>query len=308
MSFVPGVIASFPTSAPSSPPSSTLPRVSATHWRIYMPVTAGQGNFYIAGIEMRAAGGGPDQCSGGTPSAFSNTSTAASAFDDSAGTSWYSATGAGENGWIEYQFAAAVEVVEIVLAPTSSVLAGAPRHIVLQHADDGAAWETLASWLSLDWSDDFAKRLNGANASAALPAGTAIMWRLNVTANNGDSFFTEIAEMEFRAAVGGADQTNTSNAGPFGSSNASGVASAFDGTGAAGTPARFNSPVTGWIAYALQDPVAVVEVAITADSAAARAPKDFSLDYSNDGRTWTTAFSKTGQTGWASDETRAFAA
>ena len=307
MSFHPGVIAG---SLRRPAGAGGLPRVSATYWRIYMPVTDGYHSFVIAEIEMRATEGGADQCAGGAPSAFSNSASAASAFDNITGSSWAASTGDGENGWIQYQFASAVEVVELALTAATAIPGGVPRHVLLQYSNDGASWTTLASWLSLDWTGGGTKTLNGANASAALPSGTAIMWRVNVTANNGDGSFTEIAEIEFRSSIGGADQTSPGGLGPFGSSNASSLKdNAFDGTGAAGTPLRFSSPVVpGWIAYAFRDPVAIVEVAITADTAAARAPKDFSLDYSNDGITWTTAFSKSGQTGWTGDETRAFTA
>lgn len=126
-------------------------------------------------------------------------------------------------------------------------------------------------------------------------------WRLNVSAGN-DASFVKIAEVELRRSGGSADQAIGGTA-----SASSGMAGqAFDDSNStnwnAGAPAQT-------LAYEFSAPVAVKQVAITAGNTAASAadaPKDFTLEYSDNGSDWTSAGEVTGETGWSAGEQRLF--
>jgi hypothetical protein len=138
---------------------------------------------------------------------------------------------------------------------------------------------------------------------AATEDNQARYWRVYVDdSNTTDSFFCDIAEIELRATLGGADQAS------------GGTASASDGTAAdafdddSATFLRLGTG-PGWVAYDFGALTVVRQVAIQAgDNAfrAERAPKDFKIQYSHDGSTWHTAAEITGETAWGISEVRTF--
>lgn len=131
-----------------------------------------------------------------------------------------------------------------------------------------------------------------------------VYWRINVTANNGSSFLA-IAETEMRATAGGADQC------------AGGTASAsseFSGSFVAGNAVDNNastvwSPTstTGWWRYQFASAVEVLEYTIQGHpSSPTRDPRDWTLEFSDDGTNWTVTDTRTGQTGWTNGQIRTF--
>lgn len=116
------------------------------HWALLVGSRPGSGSgVAIAEVEMRATAGGADQCSGGTPSgATTNGNPASNAFDNSTSTLWYhGSVGAGQR--LAYEFAAPVEIVEVVvtLPGAGAAFPGAtfgPGPVWVQWSDDGTTW------------------------------------------------------------------------------------------------------------------------------------------------------------------------
>lgn len=109
-------------------------------------------------------------------------------------------------------------------------------------------------------------------------------WRLNISANGGAGS-TLVEELEFREVAGGADVTGTGTA--IGSHASPG--NAFDNnTGTAYNPAAASGVTIGWD-FGAGNGKNIVEVAITTSAATTLAalPKDFTLEYSDDGAAWT---------------------
>lgn len=146
------------------------------------------------------------------------------------------------------------------------------------------------------------------------PASGYRFYRIAITANNGRST-TNIAEVEFRASVGGDDETGA------------GVAFATTAFGREGGDVRYeadkafdNAAGTYWstttsgvtssaLAYDFGTgaEIQVAQYTIQARSDAANgAPKDWTLEGSNDLDTWDTLDTVTGETGWSNGETRTF--
>ena len=262
---------------------------------------------------MRAAAGGADLTGTGTASASSTFGSlvAANAFDDSATTVWSSTSPAAFPQWIKYDFggAGAVSVAEVSLrayggaAASAGNVKAAPKAFDLQYSDDDTAWTTAFSITAqTGWGAEQRRFF----ASSGLVGGTKRLWRINVTANNGSNL-TQINEIEMRTASAGPDQTGTGEA--FADTYYGNLAyrpiMVFDNdTGVVW--ASQNAALPHWIAYDFGVGVTkdIVQVTIRANSTSA--PKDFSIQYSSDGGlTWTTAWSVTGSTAWAT-ETRTF--
>lgn len=159
-------------------------------------------------------------------------------------------------------------------------------------------------------------------ADSAVSALSARYWRLLITDNNGDLSYVTVADLELRATVGGADQTDASGIGmtytassEVNSSNKVGLA--FDD--AAGSKwASLGRPTVGspqWlkvnfdISAPFDTQVYVREISIVGciTGQTAMAPKDFALQRSDDDSSWTTVLTVTGQTGWTAGERRNFA-
>lgn len=154
-------------------------------------------------------------------------------------------------------------------------------------------------------------------------------WRIHVTANNGHGSYLAICEVEFRATFAGADQTTpaaaaagaatASDSEPSGGWNVS-PKFAFDDstvyTGVASaqwlsnsTPPSVGSPK--WLQYDFGQTVNVAQVALTGShttdaNPSTTAPKDFTIQGSDDGSTWTTYRTVTNATGWTPAEQRLY--
>ncbi len=133
-----------PTSETQGPFSGKILGQHA-YWRVN--VTASNSHCSAWEIEMAAAIGGPDQCTGGTAIASSNHASsggAATAFDGVlADPGWYS--GSGTSGWIGYQFASPVRVAEVRIAARMSY-SQSFRDFTIQYSDDGSSWFTAATY------------------------------------------------------------------------------------------------------------------------------------------------------------------
>jgi F5/8 type C domain len=208
MSFPLGVIAGFPFSpAVEPPPDGELEPVSALYWRVRFPWPNDGLGYIFNEIEMRATEGGADQCQGGTPSAYGG-SNVDNLFDGNTSTSWMTSSFDGTyNGWVQYQFAAPVQVTEIAITCdntnqyTASVIA-------LDYSSDGVNWTMWANWFDPAPWGEFETRVFSAANRKVIPAGTSPFWRLNVSANNGYANL-ELTEIEYRETPGGPSATLT---------------------------------------------------------------------------------------------------
>lgn len=144
----------------------------------------------------------------------------------------------------------------------------------------------------------------------APPSGSHAYWRFNISAALSGGY-TSVAGLEFRATIGGADQC-------FGGTA---LADSYYGTGYEPANAFDHDNETVWASsnifphwcgYHFPAPVTVAEAAIIAtpssygDGSRFECPKDFTIEYSDDGSAWTVAQTVTGQVGWGFNEERAF--
>lgn len=145
-------------------------------------------------------------------------------------------------------------------------------------------------------------------------AKTAKYWRIYITAANSQGWGS-VSELEFmdmnavRCQVAGgvaiASSYLNSDYAP---------AYAFDGVnndipvqgGRVWAPSSASPPA--WLGYQHAAPVTVAGVRVTArlQTWAEQAPRDFRLEFSHDGATWTEYFSVANQTNWGGYESRTF--
>lgn len=135
-------------------------------------------------------------------------------------------------------------------------------------------------------------------------------WRVHVTATStADAYFCSVAELELKQSTGGADQATGGTA--ISGTTFGGAFlpdSAFDNN-----PATMWSTMAGgppdWIGYILPTEKEIRAITLQSSDTptrSLRAPKDFALQWSDDGAAWTTVMTVTGQVGWGLGEVRSF--
>jgi hypothetical protein len=130
-------------------------------------------------------------------------------------------------------------------------------------------------------------------------------WRIYVTAGFATDY-TTIAEIELRATHGGADQTGSGTASASSFFSGQPASNAFDNSASSSWTSGATSKPQ-WIAYDFGsgNDVDIVQIALQSlASFQGRMPKDFALESSSDGSTWTTVKSFTDEPAWASAENR----
>jgi len=155
------------------------------------------------------------------------------------------------------------------------------------------------------------------------PHVAALYWRVLFTDNNGNASYMTVVDCEFRATVGGADQTNATGDGLeytalSGANYSNRAALAFDNDYVNTKLTTAAKPTIGspqWlkVKFDVTDPfttkVFVRELSLIGcmTGQSDMAPKDFLLQRSDNNTDWTTVLSVSGQTGWAGGERRNFA-
>ncbi len=122
-------------------------------------------------------------------------------------------------------------------------------------------------------------------------------WRLHITTNNGAAdVLARIYEIQFRPVAG--TTYLASGGSSFATTSYSGYpsSSAFDNN--TGTSWLANSMATQDIGYHYTSAINVLEVYILSTAEGGWGPKDFTIDFSDDGTTWTTQATVTNTTGW----------
>jgi hypothetical protein len=121
-----------------------------------------------------------------------NAATAKRAFDRNSLSQWLYAGPAGPTGWLQYDLGHTERVQRYSVTSSSDgkVVPRDPKDWQFQASNDGSTWTTL------DTQSDqvFAERLELKTYAIANPASYRY-YRLNITANNGDSTFTDLSEL-----------------------------------------------------------------------------------------------------------------
>jgi len=122
-----------------------------------------------------------------------NRSNAASAFDQNSKTEWFYS---GVTGWLQYDLGhtETVQRYTVISSPVDAV-ARDPKDWQFQGSNDGVNWTTLDT----QSNQAFANRFQLNSYTVASP-GAYRYYRLNITANNGDATFTDLAEFGLFAA------------------------------------------------------------------------------------------------------------
>lgn len=280
-----------------------------TWWRVVVTATNGDTYARIGELALKSVVGGTNLCTGGTiykstEFATSGDNSAAAAFDNNPATAWAGTTPAPAIG---YNLTAAADIVQVVITARNDSFgpSGAPQSFNVEYSDNGTAW-TLA-WQIANQTAWTAGEVRAFVSPPPPPAGSHAWWRINVSANNG-STTAQFAELQFRQTAG------TSVYPSGGTAAASSVYAAgyeadklFDNN--LTTTWSSNAAPPQWVNYHYGTPVLVVQVMMTALNNASftnQTPKDFTVEFSDDGVTWTTLWSVTGQTAWGASEVRLF--
>lgn len=211
--------------------------------------------------------------------------------------------------WIGWNFGSAFTVAEVSLQASTVVPTDTPSAFTIDWSDDGSAWTNVSSQTAVSWS---------AGQVRLFPTGTNTphqYWRVNGTASSGGQCWWH--EIQLHATVGGSDiifgtasatSVDGSVAGPFYAQNAPsfGSSQAISGwkAAAATTAAR-------WVIdLGAANPITPVQLSMTMFAAYAThstMPASFTVDYSDDGVSFTTVGSFSGVT-WNSsgDQTQYF--
>lgn len=277
------------------------PPVSARYWRLFINSPVGGTSDYseISELEMFTLIGGSDVTTGGTPiasSAFGG-SVAANAFDGTkpGGSVWISGAASAPQ-WIGYDFGAGNPQAIVAIAISISGSTGrAPRDFQVEYSADGSTWLS-ANWVvtgQIDWTGSQTRTYTKPTG----PSDPKRMWRLNVTDTVSSGDYVQIAELEFNVNGAGAPRSGfiLGGSGYFGTAFPS---FAFDGSTGGTNWISPNQTKPHWIGYDYGVGRNVNSVTITATDGN-RAPKNFDIQYSQDGITWTTEWSVAGAT-WPS--------
>lgn len=142
---------------------------------------------------------------------------------------------------------------------------------------------------------------------------SARYWRINITANDGSTSYFGLTELELIETVGGSDATVAAEAGTRASASSqingpNAAALAFDDSTGAGWLSA--TATTSWLQwdFGAGNSKTIRQITIRGSyNVPTASPKDFTLDGSADGTSWTTVLTVTGETGWTgSSDKRTF--
>jgi hypothetical protein len=130
---------------------------------------------------------------GGTPNdSANNPANAKYAFDQNSATQWFYT---GVMGWLQYDLGHTETVQRYTVISSGDKVQRDPKDWQFQGSNDGVTWTTLDT----QSGQAFANRLQLNSYTVASP-GAYRYYRLNITSNNGDSTFTDLAEFGLFAA------------------------------------------------------------------------------------------------------------
>lgn len=130
---------------------------------------------------------------GGTPNdSRNNAANAGNAFDRNSGTEWFYS---GVMGWLQYDLGHTETVQRYTVISANDKVGRDPKDWQFQGSNDGVTWTTLDT----QSGQAFANRFQQNSYTVASP-GAYRWYRLNITSNNGDTGFTDLAEFGLYAA------------------------------------------------------------------------------------------------------------
>lgn len=223
-------------------------------------------------------------------------------FDDTTQTKWLSNGGAA--GWIAFDYSEdeAYAINGYTITSANDSPSRTPRDWSLDGSNDGGAtWTPLDTRTGETGWVEFEKRSYSFTNTTAYK-----MYRLNVTNNNGDGLmgFSEMELLE-----GSVDTTTLPGTFTTSShiSNQEWGYAAFDNS--VNTKWLTNFTTTGWIIFDFPDDAAYAingYAIASANDSPDRTPKNWTLQGSNNGSTWTTVDTQTDETGWDTYERRTY--
>jgi hypothetical protein len=307
----PGIIA-----GPRS--GGAVPLTAVPYWRLHV-ISAPNSGTSINQLQMASSPGGANLCTGGTASGNPGSGTPGgvdlppNAFDGSDATFWGGGDGAGLVGgaWLQYQFASPQLIQEVrVKARNDVFFTDTPVVFAMLASSDGVTFQGAGIFrVGSAWTINQQRTFAVPNVETPNLRSLATVWGVTVTDSaNGARLY--MAEMEFALVASGADQC-TGGVGfhKHAEFNAECSDKLFDNTSALYTARDFPAGPQK-AGYVFASPINPVELRLTAASTFglwANMAKDFTIWWSADGRTENVVATITGQTGWASGETRAFA-
>ncbi len=227
----------------------------------------------------------------------------------------YTGDATGETpAYVVYRFNAATKVNMLRIripgdsdyAPTDR----APKAWTFRGSNDGETWTTLDTRSGVTWASGTTVK------TFSFENGTKYAYyKFECTEIGGTNDYLQIYELQFLydAGIVLTDLTTSSSGGVSDSSatlDGYPGANAFDGLrSASGHRWLANVGADMYVTYRFNEPTAVNLLGVFNAGAGAwsydtRAPKDWTFQASNDGTTWTTLDTQTGETGWGEGEVR----
>lgn len=299
-------------------PSLIRPRtngITGTHayWRLATVGSDDQGGLGFSGLELASTPGGADFAPTATAITASHAlpSQDVSFLIDNNPTSFWEADVNVKGRWVKLQFSSPQTVAEVRIIPrTPSYFWQTPTVFFIAGSDDDVTWYTYAICIASTWTTS-----TQSFAVGSTPLGTgksnARVWGLDITANNSGFSNTAFAELIFASSIGGAtlctggrhfqDNSVSLTSPTEGPSNL-----LFDGN--PGTIWNSGGGVPRWVGYAWATPPSTpVQMRLQARSNfLGDTPRDFNIQWTDDGITYHTTDAITGETGWTANEVRGY--
>ncbi|MBC8134629.1 MAG: discoidin domain-containing protein [Fibrella sp.] len=162
-----------------------------------LKLVADSAGYNLNYIAFTTAGGLVNRATGGTASASSNPiagETAPNAFDGNVNTKWLGNVGTGTvKAWLQYQFAgtASYAVKQYTVTSANDAPGRDPKNWNFQGSTNGTSWVTLNTQTNQSFGGRFVTNTYSITNTTAYR-----YYRLSITATNGSTDFTQIAEMQ----------------------------------------------------------------------------------------------------------------
>lgn len=209
------------------------------------------------------------------------------AFDGTSITQWTS--NGTSTGWLRAELASAVALTRYGVAGRRDATPNrSPKDWTFEGSNDGSTWTTLDTQSGITWTSGHGQVFTFENTTAYL------YYRLNVTANGGDVYLN-VPELYLQNGLVVVDASAISSFG--------GTTPEMATDGSLTTTWNTASGSTGWLQVEAFDAISISGYTVGSWSNSAgvnRAPKDWTFQGSNDGTSWATLDTVTGETGWTS--------
>jgi hypothetical protein len=129
---------------------------------------------------------------GAATDSANNATNAQRAFDQNSASYWFYS---GAKGWLQYDLGHTETVQRYTVISANDKVQRDPKDWEFQGSSDGVTWTTLDT----QSNQAFANRFQLKNYTVASPAAYRY-YRLNITANNGDGYFTDLSELGLYAS------------------------------------------------------------------------------------------------------------